>query len=257
MALAVAGHNSKHFGEEEPPPPRTLTKEERLRYAKEALLCAKLLATCAFMPKKEVVETKQGIRGRILRSILIEYLHVRGCPKKEIAKILDMDKDQPGDDIRNVVLWRGSSKTDALIHMAQGFLDSGLEVSASMDEMIARCVNTDPDEPEEDEPEPEKPKPPPPSKKEPYRPGVDPKPETIKRKREAAETQAKANYETRLAYLDKRIASSKRVICKPGVSEKDAKAAALELEADMKARQKLKRDYKAAQNASALPTLKA
>lgn len=204
---ATLGHNSKKFGE------HAITKDERLRYAKEALLCAKLFAACAFMTKKEVIGTREGIRGRILRSILIEYLHVRGCPKKDIAKILDMDKDQPGDDIRNVALWRDHSKTDAAIHAAQAFLDRGLDLADGMDALIARCVNTGAEQDEEEEPPAqEKPKPPPPPKKEPYNPAIDPKPDSIRRKREAAELQATKNFEQRDVYLTKRMEHEAKLI---------------------------------------------
>lgn len=258
LAVDMRGDNSKHFGEDEP---RSLTKEERLRFLHEAHLAAKLLATIALITKKEVLGKRQGVRGYVLRCILEDYLISRACPKKYIAKIVGVARDVPGDDERRMWGWRDNEKIDADIHMIHGFIDRGLDISDEIDAIVSRCAGEKPPpEPEPIEPEEEAPPPPKPEKKAPYVPGVDPKPEVLRRKREAEAISAKKNFEARDDYLTGRIAACKRLIILGGEkgatkeTKENAKLAARDLERHMQERKTLRKAYKNA-NAAQAPVM--
>lgn len=251
MATAdMRGHNSRSYGEDEP---RSLTKEEKLRFLNEAHLAAKLLAAVALITKKEVLGKRQGVRGYVLRCILEDYLISRACPKKYIAKIIGVARDVPGDDERRMWGWRDNEKIDADIHMIHGFIDRGLDISDDIDAIIARCAGEKPPpEPEEEEVELPPPPPPKPVKKAPYVPGVDPKPDDLRRRKEAESLTAKKNFNARDEYLTGRILACKKLIILGGKkgATKDAKEnagiALRDLEKHMKERQALRKAWKAA-----------
>lgn len=254
----MRGHNSRHYGEDDEV--RSLSKEEKLRYANEALVCAKVLAACAFITKKEILGKRQGVRGFILRCVLEEWLVVRGCPKKYIAKLVGVARDVPGDDERKMWALRDNETIDADIHMLHGLLDQSIFASDSMDAIIARVVNAEPEEIEEEEPEPPPP-PPPADPKKPrkvYTPGVDPKPEVIRRQLEAEALVEAANFKRNDDYLTGRMEHEAKLIVigstKKATKEQREEVAKAEARLDEynKARKKLRRAHKASMNAAAI-----
>lgn len=104
------GDNSSHFGEDELPAPRPpirakLTPEQEKQFAKLALRAAHLLSAWSDVSRKRLVGKRQGDDAIISRRILFYYLRGRGLPLRLMARIFDLDRDQPGADVTAMEAW--------------------------------------------------------------------------------------------------------------------------------------------------------
>jgi hypothetical protein len=104
------GDNSRHFGEDEPPAPRPpsrakITPEQEKQFAKLALRAAHILAAWSDVSRRRLVGKRQGDDAIIARRILFYYLRGRGLPLRLMARIFDLDRDQPGADVSAMESW--------------------------------------------------------------------------------------------------------------------------------------------------------
>lgn len=110
--IAIAGHNSSMFGQDEPRArPNKITPEQELEFAKLAERAAIILASLFRVPKKRVIGKRQGDEGLIIRRVLFRYLRGRDCPIKLMAKIFDLDRGAPGADADAMELWEARNET--------------------------------------------------------------------------------------------------------------------------------------------------
>lgn len=147
------GDNSAHFGEDEPlsETPRKLTKAEKLDWAYQTQLAAKLLAALAGIPKKRVIGKRQGQNGLVLRCILSETMIVRGCPKHFLARLYDVARDVPGDDEKMVWRWRDDERLNSEIGFVEAWLNDALNQKLSDTIALCRAMEEPDDEEVDDE----------------------------------------------------------------------------------------------------------
>jgi hypothetical protein len=96
-AHAVAGSNSRSYGEDEiPPKGQRIVSIER---ARQVEIAAKQVKALFHVPLNRILEKRKGGEdGRALRRFLIFYARGIGCPVWECAKIFDLDRKQIGQE---------------------------------------------------------------------------------------------------------------------------------------------------------------
>lgn len=91
--------------------PNKLTEGEALAFAKRAEEAAIILAARFSVAKKRIRGKRQGDKPLILRRALFHYLRGIDMPVKLMAKIFELDRNQPGLDADSMEEWTARNET--------------------------------------------------------------------------------------------------------------------------------------------------
>jgi len=244
MIAATIGSNSSRFGmQPDPPKAERIIDEVRVR---QIHLFLTILSKLSDMPKKTILaRRKSGAKGRSLRRLAIHFAHFLQSPQWEQRLIFQLDRKQLGQE-EVAIAKKLEADPGAAWAVGRMFDAMSLIMSIKVTDLLSLTTNSRPqtarsvDEEIAAEIPVEEVAPAKPKLKPAWNPAKDPKPEALRRSREADQLVAKGQLQRQLESTQSAIRIAKAVIQTGGAegagkeARTDAKRAAKDLESLIK-----------------------